>query len=127
MEQKKITCITCPLGCEILVEGEGENIISMTGQACKRGEEYARNEFIRPVRILTSTVKVLNAEVPLVSVRTKRPIPKEFLLKAMEEIRRTEMAAPVKRGDVIIPNILGTGTDLVATGEAKEGEACRAS
>jgi CxxC motif-containing protein len=118
MAEKKIICIICPLGCEISVEGEGENIRAMTGQSCKRGEEYARTEFIHPLRILTSTVKVAGSKGSLVAVRTNKPMPKELLFQGMKEIRKAEAHVPVKRGDVIIANILGTGIDIIATGEA---------
>jgi CxxC motif-containing protein len=118
MAKKNITCIICPLGCAISVEGEGENIQSLTGQGCKRGEEYARNEFIHPLRILTSSVKVTGSKVPLVAVRTNKPMAKELLFQAIAEIRKVEARIPVKRGDVIIANILGTGVDIIASGEA---------
>jgi CxxC motif-containing protein len=118
MAEKIITCIVCPQGCAITVKGEANTSLSMIGQGCKRGEEYARNEFIHPLRILTSTVKVSGSGVPLVAVRTSKPIPKELLFKGMEEIRKVKAAVPVKRGDIIIPNILGTGADIIATGEA---------
>jgi CxxC motif-containing protein len=118
MAAKKITCITCPQGCEILVDGEGETINSMTGQGCKRGDEYARNEFIHPLRILTSTVLLIGSPTPLVAVRSNKPIPKELLLKSMGEIRAARAKVPVKRGDIIIPNILGTGADIIASGDA---------
>jgi CxxC motif-containing protein len=116
--EKRITCITCPLGCEISVIGEGAEIQSMSGQGCKRGEEYARNEFIHPLRILTSTVKVSGSTVPLAAIRTSKPIPKELLFPGMEEIRKLRTEAPVKRGEILLPNILGTGADIVVTGEA---------
>ena len=117
MAEKRITCIICPQGCDIIVDGDGKQIRSMTGQACKRGETYATDEFIRPLRILTSTVKV-SGPVPLVAVRTNKPVPKEMLFRCMEEIRKVQAKLPVKRGDVLISNILDTGADLVATGEA---------
>lgn len=118
MAEKNITCIVCPQGCDISVEGDGKEIRSMKGHNCKRGETYASAEFIHPVRILTSTVKVKGGTIPIVAVRTEKPIPKELLFRGMEEIRKAEAAVPVKRGDVIIPDILGTGVNLVATGEA---------
>ena len=117
-ENKRITCIVCPQGCNITVEGDGEQIRSMSGHECKRGETYARDEFTHPLRILTSTIKVSGSTVPLVAVRTDKPIPKELLFRGMEEIRNVQAVVPVKRGDVIIPNMLGTGADLIATGEA---------
>ena len=118
MAGKRITCIICPQGCDITVDGDGDTIHSMTGHECKRGETYARDEFIHPLRILTSSVKVCGSTVPLVAVRTNKSIPKELLFHGMQEIRKVQATAPVKRGDVIISNILGTGADLVATGEA---------
>ena len=54
---KEIICTVCPMGCHILVEGEGEQVTSITGYTCRRGEEYGRQEFSHPVRILTTTVK----------------------------------------------------------------------
>lgn len=119
MAQKVITCIICPVGCDITVTGENDTIASMKGHQCKRGEGYARSEFIHPVRILTSIVRVEGAEVPLVPVRSKDSIPKGLLFQCMEEIQKVVISAPVRRYDVIIPDILGTGVDIVATGEAR--------
>lgn len=117
MTEKTITCITCPIGCDIVVRGEGETIASMAGNQCKRGEEYARNEFIHPVRILTTTIRVEGAtSTPLVSVRSDKPVPKELLLRCMEEIKAATVNAPVSRYDVIISDILGTGANIRATG-----------
>ncbi|MEM1483895.1 DUF1667 domain-containing protein [Oscillospiraceae bacterium PP1C4] len=116
MQEKKIICIVCPIGCNITVQGEGDQIELMEGFTCKRGEEYARNEFIHPVRILTSTAKVEGSCVPLVPVRSNKPVPKELLFDCMNEIRKLNVKAPVYCQDVLIPNILGTGIDIVATG-----------
>ena len=116
MAEKKITCIICPIGCEITVQGEGDRIDSITGNTCKRGETYARSEFTHPTRILTSTAKVVGADVPLVPLRDYAPVPQELLFDCMAEIQKLEVKAPVKRYDVLIPNILGTGIDIVATG-----------
>lgn len=119
MQEKKITCIVCPIGCNITVCGEGDKIECIKGFTCKRGEEYARNEFINPVRILTSTVKVEGANIPLVPVRSNKPIPKQLLFKCMEEIRKLNVKAPVHRYDIMISDILGTGADIVATGNVE--------
>jgi len=118
MTEKQITCIICPQGCDILVNGDENNISSMIGQNCTRGEVYARDEFIHPLRVLTSTVKVTGSNVLLVPVRTNKPIPKKLLFRGMDEIRKVRVAAPIKRGDIIIHNFLDTNADLTATGEA---------
>ena len=115
--KKEIICTVCPMGCRIQVEGEGEKIASIEGYSCKRGLIYGETEFTHPVRILTSTVKTDSEKTPLVPVRSNRPIPKEKMFECMDEIRKVCVSAPVKCYDVIIPNVCGTGVDIVATGE----------
>ena len=118
MNQKVITCTVCPLGCDITVTGEGENITAIEGFSCRRGEEYARNEFVHPVRILTSSVRMTGGAEPLMPVRSAKPIPKELLLDCVEVLRTVSVEAPVHTGDVIVRDILGTGVDMIATGES---------
>ena len=118
MEEKEITCTVCPQGCRIIVRHENGNITSIKGYTCYRGEEYARNEFIKPVRILTSTALVDGSGTPLVALRSNKPIPKDMLLHCMNAIYGLKLTAPVRRYDILIPNILNTGADIVATGEA---------
>ena len=84
MEGKEIICISCPKGCRITVQNRGEEIISITGNDCPKGIKYAKGEFINPLRILPTTVKVIGGELPLVSVKTEKAIPKRLLLKAFE-------------------------------------------
>ncbi|MBO4433704.1 MAG: DUF1667 domain-containing protein [Clostridia bacterium] len=116
---KDIICTVCPTGCTIHVEGENGNITKIEGFSCPRGKVYAENEFISPVRILTSTAKVKGAKTPLVAVRSKTPVPKGKLFDCMDEIRKLELSAPISRGDVLIANVCGTGVDIIASGEVK--------
>lgn len=119
MREEKIICITCPIGCNITVRGDGDTIESIEGQQCARGLTYAKDEFTHPVRILTTVAKVLKGGPahPLVSVRSEQPIPKDKMLGIMDEIRNVTLTAPIRRGDVVIENILGTGTNIVATAD----------
>lgn len=119
MEERTITCIVCPSGCDIVVRGEGDAISHMEGNLCKRGEKYARDEFSHPARILATTVKLEGAESPLLPVRSDRPVPRKLLMPCMREIRNVRVKAPVARYRVIIPDILGTGANMVATGEGR--------
>ena len=118
MITKDIICITCPQGCIIKVSGDPEKgeIVSCEGFKCKRGKAYSENEFVHPVRILTSSVKASGAEVPLVAVRTSAPIPKEMQMDAMEEIKKITVSGKLTPGDVIVENFMGTGVNLVASG-----------
>lgn len=113
--KKEIICTVCPRGCHVMVEGEGEKILNVEGHSCKRGLEYASTEFAHPVRILTTTVKIDGAANDLLPVRSNRPVPKEKLFDCMAAIRAVQVKLPVKRYDVVIADICGTGVDIVAT------------
>lgn len=113
--KKEIICTICPLGCHITVTGEGEVIETIEGFTCKRGEEYGRQEFAHPVRILTSTVKLTGGVQPLLPVRSERPVPRELLFSCMDVIRETEVRVPVRRYDVVVENICGCGINIVAS------------
>ncbi len=112
---KVLTCVSCPLGCTITVEYEGAEVLSVTGNTCKRGAAYARTEIVNPTRNIASTVKVVGGAHPVVPVKTSAPIPKTMIFDCMREINAVSVNAPVKLGQIIIPNVLGTGVDIVAT------------
>ena len=115
MEQKYLTCIGCPLGCQITVELESGEVISVTGNTCKRGDDYARKEVTSPTRIVTSTVKVSGGNAPTVSVKTKSDIPKSKIFDCVKALKEVIVQAPVTIGDVVLENVAGTGVDIVAT------------
>ena len=113
--KQKLVCISCPVGCELEVEVEAGRVISVTGNRCPRGEAYAREEVTDPKRVLPTSVKVVGGELPLVSVRTDRPIPKRLIPRAMEVIRGLAVPAPVGLGQVLVRDLAGTGANLIAT------------
>lgn len=115
-ENKTITCIACPNGCEITVFfDENGKISGVTGNKCKNGIAYAEAEVTMPTRILTSSVLVDNGDFPLASVKTSKPIPKALMKDAVKALSSCCVSAPVKVGDVVCENILDTGVDVVAT------------
>ena len=113
--KKNITCIECPVGCELTVDIEDSKVIKVSGNKCPKGLEYARNEVENPVRILTSTVLARGLSAKMVPVRTSGPIPKGMMGPAMREIKKARVTKEVGVGDVICKNLLGLGVDLVAT------------
>lgn len=113
--KRELICITCPEGCDIEVEVDGKTIKSMDGNACIRGEKYARAEVLHPERIVTTTVAVKSGNIPLLPVKTQAAIPKDLTAKAVKEAAAITVDAPVRIGDPVIRNILNTGVDLVAT------------
>lgn len=90
-------------------------IFRIQGYRCPRGEAYAQEEITDPKRILTTSIKVLHGDYPLVSVRTDRPIPKRLIPEALQVVRSLCVVAPVEIGQVLVPNILGTEARLIAT------------
>lgn len=112
---KELLCIICPLGCSLNVKYTKKTIHKISGNRCKLGLDYAKKEIIKPERTLTTTVKVKNGHLPLVSVRTNKPIPKNKIFETMNLLANIELVAPIKIGDVIIKNLLKTNANVVAT------------
>ena len=108
----KFVCIQCPRGCHLEVDDE---ILTVKGNFCPRGEAYGKAEVTNPIRTVTSTVKVKNAELPRCSVRTASPIPKDKMFLVMDEINKVELEAPVEVGDIVIKNVCDTNVDVIAT------------
>lgn len=121
MEQRILTCIGCPLGCLVTVELENGEVVSVTGNTCKRGDDYVRKEVTAPTRIVTSTVKVTGGNAPTVSVKTKSDIPKDKIFDCVRALKEVEAKAPVAIGDIVLADVVGTGVDVVAT-KAVEAE-----
>ena len=109
---RNITCIICPRGCAMTAEQTGDQV-TVTGFACPRGQEYAVNECLHPVRTVTSTVRVSNRKDCMVSVKTATPVPKDAMAQVMAQLRATSVEAPVKLGQVILYNVFGSA--IVAT------------
>ena len=115
MDIRELTCINCPMGCRITVTMDGDSIVSVEGNTCKRGENYARAEVTSPVRTVTTTIKVNNGASDRVSCKTKEPVPKGKIFDVMAEISAASCEAPVKIGDILIEDCAGTGVPVVAT------------
>lgn len=115
MEERNLTCIGCPLGCSITVRMEGGSVISVEGNTCKRGDDYARKEVTNPTRIVTTTVRVSGGSEAMVSVKTRSDIPKDKIFDCVRALKNVKVEAPVHIGDVICNDIAGTGVDIVAT------------
>ena len=115
MEKRELTCIGCPLGCSITVTMENGQVTDVTGNTCKRGDIYARKEVTNPTRIVTSSVRVKNGTIAMVSCKTKEDVPKGNIFDVIKALSDVTVEAPVAIGDVIVANVCGTGVDVVAT------------
>ena len=115
MNTVNLICIGCPLGCPLTVEMEGNEVKSVSGNTCPRGDPYAKKELTNPTRIVTSTVRVAGGKLAMVSVKTESDIPKGKIFDCVKALKDVEVIAPVKIGDVIVENVAGTGVNIIAT------------
>ena len=125
IEKIPLTCIICPMGCSMEVEVETDadghkKVLSVKDNGCKRGEQYAAKELQNPTRTLTSTIKVNGGVLPVVPVKTAGEVPKNMLLQCMEVVRRASCKAPVKRGDILLYDLLGTGINVIACADVEK-------
>jgi CxxC motif-containing protein len=116
MEEKtKMLCITCPKGCTLDVTHDGQTILRVEGNACKRGPDYAAAELTDPRRMVATTVRVSGSTHPLMPVYTCKPFPKPRIPALLAALRQVELHAPVTMGLVVLADALGTGVDVIAS------------
>ena len=114
MEKRVLTCIGCPLGCAVTVSMNQGEVVSVEGNTCKRGDDYARKEVTNPTRIVTSTVRVIGGKEVTVAVKTRSDIPKDKIFDCVRALKGVAVQAPIAIGDVVVENIAGTGVDMIA-------------
>lgn len=112
---RTLICVLCPNSCEITAEADGGQLLRCAGNLCPKGEEYVRQELLAPMRNIATSVEVAGGDLPLCSVRLTAPIPKARIFDAVETIHRCHLTAPVRAGQVILPDLLGLGVDVIAT------------
>ncbi len=122
---KEMICICCPMGCRLSVDDSDKNDIKVTGNTCPRGAKYARDEVICPKRMVTSIAQVNGGEINMVSVKTSDSIPKDRMFDALVLLNGLSVDAPVKKGQVIVADVLGLGVDFVATKDVQKKNDCK--
>ncbi|ACS33527.1 DUF1667 domain-containing protein [Thermococcus gammatolerans] len=109
----EVLCIRCPKGCRLRITVEG-NEVHVSGFACLEGKRFGEEEVRNPRRIVTTTVRILNARYPRLPVRTAEPVPKDKIRDVIEALKGVVVKAPVRRGQVIVKDVAGTGVDVIA-------------
>ncbi len=121
IETLKFNCTTCPSECLLTVKVERDadgtvaEVRSVTGNRCPRGNKYAHQELTCPMRVLTTTVAVSGGDEALLPVRTSEAIPLTLHAQAMDLIRGLIVKAPIRMGDVVLPDLLNTNINLIAS------------
>lgn len=114
MAVKELICIGCPMGCNLTVTIEDDGQMQVSGNTCPRGADYAKKELTDPRRIVTSTVRVKGGELPVVSVKTERDIPKGKIMDCIHALQSVELTAPVNIGDVALADV-ADGVSVIVT------------
>lgn len=120
METKKYICIECPNSCNITLGLINNEVIEIRGASCSKGESYAKQECYHPMRMITSFVKVINGEEPVVSVKLSDKVDKNRIFDFMNVIKAIKVVAPVQQGQVILESVLGENISIIATKTVKK-------
>ncbi len=115
MEKTNLTCINCPIGCYLTVQMENGEVKEVAGNQCNRGIAYAKMESTNPTRMVCSSVPVTGGLVAQAPVKTRSPIPKKVIMDSVKTLVGVSLKAPVALGQVVVPNVCGTGVDIIAT------------
>ncbi|MDR2647224.1 MAG: DUF1667 domain-containing protein [Oscillospiraceae bacterium] len=112
---REMICITCPTGCKLTVDLNGETL-KVSGNACKRGEAFALAEMTCPTRSLTTTLRTVFPEAPALPVRTKSEIPKASVMPAMRYLASIVVQERLRCGDVaaVLPDC---GVEMIASSD----------
>jgi len=119
MEKRELTCIGCPMGCLLEAQLEGDKVLSISGNTCRRGEVYAQKELTNPTRIVTTTVRTRDGGV--IPVKTAADIPKGSIMDCMKELKALTVEGSIQIGQVILEDAAGTGVNVVATASRQVG------
>ena len=117
---KELTCIVCPRGCSLVVNGTEDNpsALTVTGNRCPRGAVYAQEEICFPKRVVTATCTSGGKELHTlrrIPVKTSVPCPKDKIPELLADIYGIKVTLPVRAGDILIADWNGSGIDVVAS------------
>ncbi len=112
--EKKLICISCPIGCRLAATRKDESSEwRISGNRCQRGEVYAVNELTDPRRVVTATVACDSIQMPRLPVRTSEPLPKRQIDALLNHLYQLQVKIPVKRGEILIANVENSGIDVI--------------
>jgi len=111
---KKFVCIVCPNSCELTIN---EETLEVSGNKCKRGEEFAISEITHPMRSISSTVKTIFKDTPVVPVRVSSEIPKDKIFDVMAKINKAVIRERIGKGEVVIKNVCDLNVDVITTSD----------
>ena len=112
--KEEMTCIVCPRNCKGLIT------VNYKGYECDKGFNYAMSELISPQRVLTATVLTVESGERLLPVRTDKEVARDKIMEMMQVLRSKRVKPPIKMGEVLIPNVLDTGANIISCADLLE-------
>ncbi len=110
---KKYTCITCPKGCTLETDGT-----QVAGARCEKGQAFARQEWIDPRRVITTTMRVETDQgTHIVPVRTAASVPLAQRSAIMQKIKALRLREVPPLGSRIIVSEDPEPLEIIVTGE----------
>lgn len=110
----KLTCLVCPVSCELEVSGKNETDFNVTGNRCPRGIVFARDELLSPKRVVTLSVPFFGGK--RLALKTSAAVPKDKIFEVINEMKKAAPSANASVGDVLIEKVLGLSSNIVVTG-----------
>ena len=114
MKPSTLVCLTCPIGCRLEVMHKADHSLSVTGNKCPKGSEYAQEESLAPKRVVTATCRTCSPQSPRLPVKTTSPFPREHISELLERLYSLRLHPPIRAGQVVVANFGDTGIDVVA-------------
>lgn len=108
---REVICTVCPNGCHLSVD---ENL-NVQGNGCLRGVSYGKAEVTNPVRMVTSTVKIISSKFVRCPVITSHEVPKGKMFDIMAAVNKVTVHAPIHAGDIVIADVCHLGVNIVST------------
>jgi CxxC motif-containing protein len=110
---KKFICIICPKCCELDTDGT-----EVKGAKCRRGKEFALQEAIQPLRVITTTVRYETDEGrKMIPVKTACPVPLEDIPQIMDHVKGIRISEIPPLGSRINVRGCAKPIKLIVTGE----------
>lgn len=110
---RSFTCIVCPTCCQLETDG-----IEVIGARCPKGESFAIQEMVMPLRVITTTVRAKTPEgTKMVPVKTTAPVPMARVFEIMKEIKALRLPEVPAIGGKMTAGPEERPVELVVTGE----------
>jgi CxxC motif-containing protein len=110
---KRYTCIVCPACCDLETDG-----VEVNGARCPKGEAFARQEMIAPLRVITTTVRCETAKgIRMLPVKTSYPVPLALIPDVMKQIKALRLSEIPDIGTQLTTGSSPEPVEWVVTGE----------